>query len=81
MVESNTKRIVLRRPHSLFKTLKQDIAAMYHEYVESTTQAQKEAYLSIDKVDEYVTAKEAEALEQALAKKYQAIQEQLEKSL
>ena len=81
VVESNTKRVVLKRPHSLFESLESDISAMYQEYLENTVKAQKEDYLSIDNVDAFVTAKEQEALQQALAKKQLAIQEQIEKSV
>ena len=81
VVESDTKRLALKRPESLFESLESDISAMYQEYVQSATLAQKADYLSIDKVDAYVTQKEQEALQAAIAKKQKLIQEQIEQSL
>lgn len=81
VVESDSKRVVLKRPTTLFENLESDISSLYQEYKESETQAQRQAYLSISKVDEYVTTREQQALQAALDKKYQAIQEQVQKSL
>lgn len=79
VVESDSKRLILKRPATLFENLESDISSLYKTYAESTTQDQKADYLSVDKVTEYVDQCEREAKEQAIIEKQKTMQSLLER--
>jgi|GEM_PF-6534159 len=73
VVSADPRRLILQRPDSLFKGADEAIQAMYDSYVTSETAKQKEAYLDLALIDEYVTQCEDEERKQALAAKQKAL--------
>ncbi|OUS73442.1 hypothetical protein B5G52_04135 [Pseudoalteromonas sp. A601] len=76
---SDSYRLVLVRPDTLFEGLEDTIKSLYEEYKAKTTLAQREEYMHVDKITAYVEQEEEKARLQAIESRRTALLNTAEK--